>query len=171
MARILMSLMLIAGMATAVNAANVYFTDSADTAVSSVQLLAGESVDLKVWVDSEGATFTTADLWMLVEDNSGLAFSNQTLGAWAFAMFSSFSGDYLAGLASMNQVGVVELGSFTVTTTTDGDGTIGAGGESNIGMGGVQLSPFTVAPVAITPEPATLALLVMGGLAAIRRRR
>lgn len=137
MARILLSLMLIASLTTAVNAANVFYTLADDTAVTEVVLLAGESVDLKVKVDATGETFNSADLWLIEANNSGLSVAG-AIGTWAG--FGSFIGDALSGFAFVPQTGVVQLGTFTLTSAAAGDGLLGIAGASVVGNNGAPLS-------------------------------
>ena len=174
MARILMSLMLVAGLAVAGNAAILQY-EIAGVQTDSTVLLAGNTVDVSLVVITEGTeTWNTADVWVFESNTSGVDVTAVTGIPGTWATFGSY--DFVTeAVSGMNMMGVnsgtITLATLTVAAgTADAAAVMGAAGMSTIGSVGLPLA-LTVKPLALTPEPATLALLVMGGLAAIRRRR
>lgn len=180
MARILMSLMLVVGLATGASAVNVFYTLTGDTTVlntttNPLVLPAAGSATLDVHLGAMVGEVGSVDLYIIEQDVSGLTFSAQAVNAGAGFSFAMFPGDgvtqdYLSGFALFGVTPGV-IGTFTVTTAAAGSATLGSSPMTLIGDTIGTVLPFSVQQVAITPEPATLALLVMGGLAAIRRRR
>jgi PEP-CTERM motif len=93
------------------------------------------------------------------------------------AGISGFPVGYFAGVESFNPVlseiqSLVAAGGFTTTPT------LGAGAASTVVGGPTFILPsgstatlFRQAVTAVAPEPGTLALLALGGLALIKRRR
>ena len=166
MARVLMSMLMVASFAVAANAAALWFDVTGDgLADTEVAMMAGETVVVKMYISA--GMIDNFDVEPIVANNSGLEISGAVLPA---GFVSEFFGGKLMWYGMTPLDGNVLAATFNLKTTEDGDGLLGVAAGS-VGLYGMN-GPFDqVTPLAITPEPATLALLAFGAVAAIRRRK
>jgi len=143
-----------------------------------------------------GTLNTTAVLWSDIQDWTIAGFYNEQFnptggfGAWNETLWSTLSiADDLSTsetneYTNTNEFGVVLFWGDTVGSMYgDGNGEIGLAAERPYGKGGKLIDNFVVDvfdPIAetttsydmtFTPEPATMSLLALGGLAMLKRRR
>jgi hypothetical protein len=169
--------MLAAGFAVAANAAVIqYEVGGAQT--DAVVINPGETVSVALRV-TDPAGYTSADVFAVeaAQTTSDVVFSNSALDAtWFIKSFDEVTG--VLGVFGIAPVTDNVPVTFDVTGNTPGGQIVlgaedyGLPGKSKIGSGATILDA-TILPltITITPEPATLALLALGGVAVLRRRR
>ena len=174
--------------AVALCAAGPAFGDA--TATFSPQVVnvpAGSLASFEVTVASGVGDFDSADLVIGAADVAGVSFVYSSDWTSAFDTTSlpeyatsTYGYDYLVGVGGSNPTSVgasLLVGTVTFDTTgmAVGDYPVRIdfgldSGASTLGLGGVGEPVYGVGTIHI-PEPASLMLLGMGAVAALRRRR
>jgi len=178
MSRVLLAFVFVAALSATTLAANVHFAvGAADpaTAISLPQGTGPTAVDLHC--DTEGVQVFGGTVDITASTTSLPA--SAVFGA-AWAGFSAYNGAGLFSLFSLTGDGPSAhalLASFSLDTENWAPGVYtltAAGGPTGTVMtdavGGPLQTSTTDLVITITPEPATLGLLVLGGLAVLRRR-
>lgn len=153
---------------------------------------ADQAFDVSVQTPDTG--IDALDIVMAARDASGIqssamsfAFDSAFANAFNFTLvadgppvgsgraFASANGglvgqDILVGRLTIDTTGL-PLGTYEIFTDNDAEGIFGPDGISNAQVNGVKTPLFGAGSFNIVPEPATLGLLAIGGLAVLRRRK
>jgi hypothetical protein len=179
MSRVLLAFAFVAALSATTLAANVEFQlpggSAAQTAISVPQGTPSVALELHSVDQASMIGGGTVDLSM----SAGLVPIGGVVFDPAWAGFSAFDGNALLSLFNMagSGPGDVDLADLTINTGALAPGaytlTANGGATGTLITDPVGMPLATTATdlvITITPEPATLGLLVLGGLAALRRR-